>query len=111
MNERIRNRLNIVLGAVGVIFGLLSLWAALTAGSTWIFASHEQLGSYLLAIGILLPPLYFWIDWVWFCSYMPANDENRDIAKHTHDLSRNIWLGLIAILTVLFKVAPAGIGN
>jgi hypothetical protein len=109
MDAILRNRLNIGLGGIGAILGILSLWAGSDATSKWPFASHETLGSWLVAFWVLVPPLYFWIDWVGFCSYMGADDDNRDVAKHTHDLSRNIWLGLIAVLTVLFKISiPLG---
>jgi hypothetical protein len=111
MTEALRNRLNEGLGGAAAILGVLSLWAGLDATSKWPFGSHEQLGSYLLGFWALVPPVYFWIDWVWFCSYMDADDDNRDIAKHTHDLSRNIWIGLIAVLAVLFKVSFPGAGH
>jgi hypothetical protein len=110
VNEDVRDYLNIISGAVGVVFALAALWAGLDESSKWMFASHEELGSYLLAIAFVVPPVYFWIDWVWLCSFMAANDGRRGVAKHTHDLARNIWLGLIAILAVLFKISP-GAGN
>jgi hypothetical protein len=31
----------------------------------------------------------------------------RDIAKHTHDLARNIWLGVLGVMTLaFFKISP-----
>jgi hypothetical protein len=109
MNEGLRDKLNLVLGAAGVVFALVSLWAGMNGSSKWMFDSHEKLGSYLLAFATLVPPVYFWIDWVWLCSFMPVKDDRREVAKHTHDLSRNIWIGLLGVLAVLFKLAPVGV--
>jgi hypothetical protein len=38
------------------------------------------------------------------CSYLPPGDPEREVAKHTHDLSRNIWVALVAVLAILFAV-------
>jgi hypothetical protein len=66
---------------------------------TW---THEELGKLLVGFWGLGPPLFFWFDWFWLGWY--ADDTEREIAKHTHDLSRNIWIALVAILTVLFAI-------
>jgi len=66
---------------------------------TW---THEELGKLLIGFWALGPPLFFWFDWFWLGLY--ADETEREIAKHTHDLSRNIWIALVAILTVLFAI-------
>jgi hypothetical protein len=33
---------------------------------------------------------------------MEPGSKERNVAKHTHDLSRNIWLGLLAVLAFAF---------
>jgi len=62
----------------------------------------------------LLPPIFFWADWVFFFEHVnvtdPVQAALRDIAKHSHDLARNIWLGLLAILYVLFALKLPGVG-
>jgi len=66
--------------------------------------THDQLGKVVIGFWGLVPPLFFWVDWVWLCSYLGADDPEREVAKHTHDLSRNIWIAFTAILTVLFAI-------
>jgi hypothetical protein len=39
----------------------------------------------------ILPADFFWIDWVCFSNEL-TDEASRDFAKHTHDLSRNIWI-------------------
>ena len=56
-----------------------------------------QLGKVLVVVWALAPPVFFWVDWVVFCRGLTAEEKN--VAKHTHDLSRNIWLALIGGLT------------
>jgi hypothetical protein len=70
--------------------------------------THDELGKFLIGFWGLVPPLFFWVDWVWLCSYLAPNDPEREVAKHTHDLSRNIWIALVAILAILFAVRFPG---
>jgi hypothetical protein len=58
----------------------------------------------ILACWTLLPPVYFWFDWVFLCRDQQQTE--REVSKHTHDLSRNIWLGLVAVLAALWKFGP-----
>ena len=54
---------------------------------------------------VLGPPAFFWLDWVVLFDHQTVDaDTRRDIAKYTYDLGRNIWLGLVAILTVPFNI-------
>jgi len=87
---------------IGIVFGAWSICKALVVTSTVGCLTHEQLGTCVIGFGVLVPPAFFWLDWVVFCRCMTTRE--RDFTKHTHDLSRNIWLALIAMLTVLFKI-------
>lgn len=89
-------------GLVGLVFGVWSLHKAIFADSTFRSYTHQQLGNYLVGFWVLAPPIFFWIDWVLFCRGM--DEKEQEVVIHTHDLSRNIWLALIAILTVLFNI-------
>ena len=55
---------------------------------------------------VLLPPIFFWADWTFFFGQIPV--EERDAAKHTHDLSRNIWLAVLVVLAYSYgiKIGP-----
>jgi hypothetical protein len=65
--------------------------------------TDEQLGKILIGFWGLAPPLFFWLDWMYFCNYLPAEAEERKIAKQSYDLSRNIWIAFVAILAALFS--------
>lgn len=99
-------------GVVGICFAIWSLRQALDQSSTFGPLSyesftlgpwtHDQLGMFLIGFWAVVPPLFFWLDWVLFCSRLAPSDPAREVAKHTHDLSRNIWLALVGVLAVLF---------
>ncbi|HXU47072.1 MAG TPA: hypothetical protein VN783_16200 [Thermoanaerobaculia bacterium] len=60
-------------------------------------------GPTVVGFWVLVPPIWFWSEWVVFSSKM--NDpREREHVQHLHDLSRNVWLALIAILIALFDL-------
>jgi hypothetical protein len=90
-------------GALGSIIGLVpTLFAASHPSSTFRLGSHEALGAVVVAFWAVVPPMFFWLDWVYFCRKMKFDAPERDVAIHTHDLSRNIWLGLVFALSLIF---------
>jgi hypothetical protein len=101
-----RSLYNWIGGVLGGLFAIWSLSHALDPSSTFGPWTHEEFGRLLIGFWAVVPPLFFWLDWVLFCPSLSAAD--REIAKHTHDLSRNIWVALIAVLAVLFAVKFPG---
>jgi len=95
---------NVVGGVLGILLAVWSLDKALSPSSTFGPWTHEELGQHLIGFWALVPPLFFWADWVILCRHLPAGDPRREDAKHTHDLSRNIWVSLVGVLAVLFTV-------
>jgi len=65
-----------------------------------------KLGKFIVAFWMLTPPVIFWIDWVCFCRHLTVKEKN--VAKHSHDLSRNVWLALVGVLVVAFKLGMPG---
>lgn len=95
---------------LGILSGVLAL-LSIAAGLNWMSfprLDHDHSGTLLVGLWAVLPPLAFWLDWMVLCSGMDR--ENRAIVEHTHDLSRNIWLAVVAILTVLFRIPMGGGG-
>jgi len=85
-------------GAAAIVFALISVLAAINPHSKLgSVADHETWGKIIVFVWAVFPPAFFWADWVYFCA-----DNEREVAKHTHDLARNIWLGLLAILAFSF---------
>ena len=104
-----RSTYNNLGGWAGGLFGVLSLVMAWIAASKHGPFTYEQIGKFLVGFWVLAPPVFLWVDWVWFWGGMGADE--REAAKHTHDLSRNIWLALVAVLTVLFNIKVMGTGS
>lgn len=100
-NVMSRGTFNWIFGTISGLLALVSLYAALPASSLFGL-SGKGLGRVLVALWVLGPPVFFWVDWVVFCRDL-SKDE-KDAAKHTHDLSRNIWLALVAVLAVAFNL-------
>src|SRR4051812_32402662 len=106
-----RHQFNWTLGSIGALFGVFSLIVGLCAFLKVGPPGLQTCGPYLIGIWILVPPLFFWVDWVYFSDELNT-PELRDVAKHTHDLSRNIWIALTAVLAYLFHVVEfPGIGH
>ena len=107
MDRSIYNRLFGTIAAVFAIACVVIAW-----NPTWTVGSltHKQFGAVLIGIWVIAPPIFFWADWV--CYSGAFKDEgSRDLAKHTHDLSRNIWLALIVLLAYMFDVPLLGGGH
>ncbi len=99
-----RATFNWILGFVSAVFALFSLYVAIKVAFTSSYEifgfTAKQLGKTLVAVWALAPPVFFWVDWVVFCRGLTEAEKSK--AKHTHDLSRNIWLALIGVLVVVF---------
>ena len=97
-----RNQFNKTFGGLSVIAAVASL-----AFAIWPCGfdsdTHKRVGTFIVGAWVLLPPVFFWIDWVKYRGGL--SDEEKEAVKHTHDLSRNIWLGLVAVLVVAFKLS------
>jgi hypothetical protein len=101
-----RDDANRCLSVLSMLLALISL-----AGGLYFLITDEdgeRVGKYIVGFWILVPPVYFFWDWVVLCKGLTA--DNREIAKHTHDLARNIWLGFVAVLAVMYSVKFPGTG-
>lgn len=59
---------------------------------------HQVIAYVIVGLWVLCPPIWFWIEWVLFTE---GNDERL---KHTHDLARNIWIGLVVVLIAILDI-------
>ena len=99
-----REQFNFYGGALAVVLALVSIVLAACKGRM-SKKTADTVGKVVVAVWAILPPGFFWIDWVYFCDLTTA--DARDIAKHTHDLARNIWLGVLGVMTLaFFKISP-----
>jgi hypothetical protein len=88
---------NVIINGVAVLATIISLaiaWSPLKANPYW--------GGTILTLWALVPPLYFWVEWNLF--WVELDEAERERAKHNHELARNLWLGLIGVLSVSFGI-------
>jgi len=83
---------------------LFSLFYAVAMRLTWpdVEKSPEcwqTVGAVTVGAWVLLPPVWFWLEWVFF-----SKGQDAERLKHTHDLSRNIWIALVIVLAALLKI-------
>jgi len=97
---------NWIVGVLAAILGPVSLFVALNQSIVFGFCSRACMGKSLLAFWLLIPPVFFWLDWVVFSRNLTP--PQREMAQHTHDLSRNVWLALVASLVVIFGLTLGG---
>jgi len=95
-----RTGFNWVCGFIAVIFAGWTIYVAWNKDFTCGQLTHDDLGKLIVGFWAVVPPIFFWFDWV--VLYNRIDPAARDTAKHTHDLSRNIWLGLVGILFFAF---------
>jgi hypothetical protein len=96
-----------VMGCLAVIIATISLVASAKPPLVDFPIDHDRLGKFIIALWVLLPPLAFWFDWYVLCANI-EDPKDRDTIAHTHDLSRNIWLALVVVLTVAFGLKIPG---
>jgi hypothetical protein len=101
-----RSSFNKICGVVGAVLGFVCLVIALSSCASIASISRDTVGKVIVFFWVIVPPIFFWIDWVGFYGQIPAGD--RDFVKHTHDLSRNIWLALVVLLSFLFNIKVGG---
>ena len=61
------------------------------------------LGKIIVCFWVLAPPVWFWLEW-WLLKDSIKTDDEREKMIHLHDVSRNIWIALVAVLTALFGI-------
>jgi hypothetical protein len=91
--------ISIILVVVSAVFALNSLgWQGVT-GLAW--------NKIIVGLWVIIPPIWFWLEWTFF-SFGLSRDELEDL-KHSQELSRNIWVAVVVLLTAIFGIQwPAG---
>lgn len=91
MKSNIHRLINIIIAIVGIVFALYCL------SST---TSEKSTKEALVAIWLLAPPVYFYIEWV----FLYKESDKYPLAKfqYSQKLAGNIWLGVSAILIALY---------
>ena len=102
-----RAEYNSVFTKISIAAGVVSLLLGMANYFKWCSPMPAWVGPVLIGLWALGPPIFFWVDWVAFAGEI-NDDPKREIAKHTHDLGRNIWIAFVAILAYLFGVHFTG---
>ena len=69
-------------------------------GNDYVTLDKNQIVRLLFTIWLVTPPFLMLIDWVLFCGNYDL--VRLDIVRHTHGLTRNIWIGALGLLVLLF---------
>ena len=93
-------RISIISGASAVV----SLILASLLRTVWCFAKSPW-GYVLLTIWVIAPPLWFFLEYLW---WPPAAGHADERTRHFHDLARNLWLALVVILGVIMEIPFPG---
>ena len=64
----------------------------------------KQDGKYLVAFWLLAPPLWFFYEWVLLAREPNVSQDKLDHVKQLHELARNIWLAVVAVLVAIFEL-------
>lgn len=98
-----RNRFNLVAAIASFVLALVSLVLGLYSQKWFGAATDDHVGKFVVGFWVIFPPVYFWLDWSWLCRDVKVQDKDSLAAlKHTHDLSRNVWLAFVVVLALLF---------
>ncbi len=87
---------------VSGFFAVISLVLAFCS-RMWFPIKYNQLfGYFVIGAWVILPPLWFWVEWSYLSSgLLPCRLED---VKHGHEVGRNVWLALVALLIAIFGV-------
>ena len=92
--------LRVISWASGIAAVLSLLLGVLHQSHTLILP--EAYRHVIVGCWVLLPPIWFWSEWVWVAPNISSED--RDRIKHLHDLTRNMWVALVVVLVALFDI-------
>ena len=96
--RRIASVVSALFAALSLLLGVLYRADALPKWPHWSTLFHL-----VVALWVLVPPAWFSFEWV---RLSPAlHGEDLDRLKHQHDLTRNMWLALVAVLAALFGIS------
>jgi hypothetical protein len=81
----------ITLGVLGVVAAIFSLFAT---------SAQEETRQLILAAWVILPPIYFWLEYYFLCDKIPPKELEE--YKMFRELSRDVWAGIAAALAVAY---------
>jgi hypothetical protein len=89
-----REKINTTLGAGGVLFAIASI-----AG----YGAAEPYRRIILALWILLPPAWFWFEFVFLVTEEEKTDSKKLAKiKYVQGLASKIWIAVSTVLAALY---------
>ena len=100
------DRARFYLGWMGSILAVVTatalIWGLLCADKTRL----KELVLPFLVFWTIVPPMYFWFDYfvLWHLERKRGSSQFADLPefKHGQELSRNLWLAIVAVLAAIY---------
>ena len=88
--------------------GGLGMFASIfiAVGIRFCYGNCEKLlGAYiLLGFWALIPPIWFFLEWVFLRKYLVNENRKKEDIKYTQGLARNIWIALVVVLAAILGI-------
>jgi hypothetical protein len=102
-------RLRFVMGWAACVFAIAT-FIVIGWGTHCYLPNHREdlktLVLPFLALWTIAPPMFFWFDYfvLWHLEKMHKTSQFADLSefKHGQELSRNLWLAIVAILAAIY---------
>ena len=101
-SKKFKARVNMISAVASIVLAIGSILLGIFVPAGEV---KDTIGQIILSFWVVAPPIFFWFDWI-ICENVDSKTAER--AKHNHDLARNIWLGFIVLLAVLFNLEWPG---
>ena len=94
-----KHHLHAIVNLVFAVLAVVGVVCSLLVGDFPTDWTKRLRGS-IVAIWLLGPPIYFYIEWVFL--YKESDEYPLEKFKYSQGLARNIWLAVTAILVALY---------
>lgn len=100
------DRVRFGIGWVGSIFAIFTAAILAWRGFPTQHQDLKEVALPFLLIWTIAPPMYFWFDYyvLWYVEGLNGNRQFATLEefKHGQELSRNLWLAIVALLAAVY---------
>jgi len=97
-DSKIRDGIHVI----GVLAGVAAVYTSLVAAIGATGPEHEQCVRWVVAGWLVLPPIYFFVEFHWVRSSSKTTPELLKRVQESQELAGRIWAGVAAALAILY---------